>query len=257
MSNAASTPEFRRILQDLYDSGKYRTSGEVLREAWNEYRRSYGLKTPSLRFAPSRGRVTYSARNPRKKKPHKSCPTCDGQMSGDICLTCLKTNPIAILEDRKGKLYKYPVKRGQFKTPLELERVASLYHGQDLSFVRSENPGKRYRHASTPRQRRFMGAELRRKRAGKRTVTGMSEKQLREFARKPRRRKNPIAVYNPRTRLTRLPASQVEIRYKRTGGQYAGKWFKHEFKSSIGIYGMSDGSVLLRSLSGKKLWGTA
>jgi hypothetical protein len=35
------------------------------------------------------------------------------------------------------------------------------------------------------RQRRFMGAELARKRAGKKTHTGMSEKQLREFARKP------------------------------------------------------------------------
>ena len=35
----------------------------------------------------------------------------------------------------------------------------------------------------TPRQRRFMGSELRRKREGKPTVTGMSESQLREFAR--------------------------------------------------------------------------
>ena len=32
------------------------------------------------------------------------------------------------------------------------------------------------------RQQRFMGAELARKRAGKKTVTGMSEKQLKEFA---------------------------------------------------------------------------
>jgi len=32
------------------------------------------------------------------------------------------------------------------------------------------------------KQRRFMGAELARKRAGKKTRTGMSEKQLREFA---------------------------------------------------------------------------
>ena len=34
------------------------------------------------------------------------------------------------------------------------------------------------------KQRRFMGAELARKRAGKKTRTGMSEKQLRDFARK-------------------------------------------------------------------------
>lgn len=42
----------------------------------------------------------------------------------------------------------------------------------------------------TERQRRFMGAELARKRAGKSTETGMSEKQLREFASKPLRKKH-------------------------------------------------------------------
>lgn len=36
--------------------------------------------------------------------------------------------------------------------------------------------------AVSGRQRRFMGAELGRKRAGKKTQTGMSEQQLREFA---------------------------------------------------------------------------
>lgn len=36
--------------------------------------------------------------------------------------------------------------------------------------------------ATSRKQRRFMGAELRRKREGKRTRTGMSERQLREFA---------------------------------------------------------------------------
>tara|TARA_Y100000310_G_C20531456_1_gene738668 strand:- start:940 stop:1071 length:132 start_codon:yes stop_codon:yes gene_type:complete len=34
------------------------------------------------------------------------------------------------------------------------------------------------------KQRKFMGAELARKRAGKKTQTGMSEKQLEDFARK-------------------------------------------------------------------------
>jgi hypothetical protein len=46
--------------------------------------------------------------------------------------------------------------------------------------------------AYTEKQRRFMGAELARKRAGKKTETGMSEKQLREFARKPKRRKRTV-----------------------------------------------------------------
>lgn len=39
--------------------------------------------------------------------------------------------------------------------------------------------------SSTERQRKFMGAELGRKREGKKTVTGMSEEQLSEFASKP------------------------------------------------------------------------
>jgi len=41
--------------------------------------------------------------------------------------------------------------------------------------------------AESDRQRRFMGAELARKRAGKSTSTKMTEQQLRDFARKPKR----------------------------------------------------------------------
>ena len=41
--------------------------------------------------------------------------------------------------------------------------------------------------AKTEKQRRFMGAELARKRAGKKTRTGMSEKQLKKFASKPKK----------------------------------------------------------------------
>ena len=43
--------------------------------------------------------------------------------------------------------------------------------------------------AKSEKQRKFMGAELSRKRAGKKTKTGMSEKQLRDFAKKPKRKK--------------------------------------------------------------------
>ncbi|HWH23586.1 MAG TPA: DUF3008 domain-containing protein [Candidatus Limnocylindria bacterium] len=38
--------------------------------------------------------------------------------------------------------------------------------------------------AKTEKQRKFMGAELRRKREGKKTQTGMSEKKLKENASK-------------------------------------------------------------------------
>lgn len=40
------------------------------------------------------------------------------------------------------------------------------------------------------KQRRFMGAELARKRKGKKTKTGMSESQLREFAGKVKSKKS-------------------------------------------------------------------
>ena len=43
--------------------------------------------------------------------------------------------------------------------------------------------------ASTEKQRRFMGAELSRKRAGKKTKTGMSEKELKKFASKPTKKR--------------------------------------------------------------------
>lgn len=43
--------------------------------------------------------------------------------------------------------------------------------------------------AKSAKQRRFMGAELRRKREGKKTVTAMSEEQLTHYARKGKRKK--------------------------------------------------------------------
>lgn len=43
--------------------------------------------------------------------------------------------------------------------------------------------------AETEKQRRFMGAELGRKRKGEKTETGMSEKQLEDFASKPKHMK--------------------------------------------------------------------
>ncbi|MAH49837.1 DUF3008 domain-containing protein [Candidatus Pacearchaeota archaeon] len=43
--------------------------------------------------------------------------------------------------------------------------------------------------AKSERQRKMMGADLARKRRGESTKTGMSERQLRDFAKKPARRK--------------------------------------------------------------------
>lgn len=46
--------------------------------------------------------------------------------------------------------------------------------------------------AVSERQRRFMGAELARKRKGMHTQTGMSESQLRDFAKKRKKRKHSM-----------------------------------------------------------------
>lgn len=43
--------------------------------------------------------------------------------------------------------------------------------------------------AKTRKQQRFMGAELSRKREGKKTQTGMSEEQLEHFAKKPKKKR--------------------------------------------------------------------
>ena len=43
--------------------------------------------------------------------------------------------------------------------------------------------------SKTERQRRYMGADLARKRAGKKTRTGMTENQLEDFAQKPTKKK--------------------------------------------------------------------
>jgi hypothetical protein len=48
--------------------------------------------------------------------------------------------------------------------------------------------------ATSEKQRRFMGAELARKRAGQKTETGMTESQLKDFAKstlKPKQPKKP------------------------------------------------------------------
>jgi len=42
--------------------------------------------------------------------------------------------------------------------------------------------------AKSEKQRKFMGAELQRKREGKKTKTKMSEKQLEEFAKKKKKK---------------------------------------------------------------------
>jgi hypothetical protein len=48
--------------------------------------------------------------------------------------------------------------------------------------------------AKTEKQRKFMGAELARKREGKKTQTGMSETQLSDFAKKKKKKMDTSGV---------------------------------------------------------------
>jgi len=62
-------------------------------------------------------------------------------------------------------------------SPLYLTRLRILGEEDPM-------PGKPKRHATSERQRKMMGADLARQRAGEETRTGMSEAQLEEFAKK-------------------------------------------------------------------------
>jgi hypothetical protein len=67
--------------------------------------------------------------------------------------------------------------RDRFKAAFRRQKRASPYDaGEDM--------GRLPMPAKSEKQRRFMGAELARKRAGKKTQTGISEKKLEEMASK-------------------------------------------------------------------------
>ncbi len=73
--------------------------------------------------------------------------------------------------------------------------------------------------------------------------------------RKKQLHKNPIAVYNP-------PAGRIiygrvlSVEAQKTNGSYKGKRFRHSFEqdSHVAAYALPDGSVLLKSAAGKRLW---
>jgi len=70
----------------------------------------------------------------------------------------------------------------------DLQATHRVFHQTCRGYGGMEHPADLGPHNPpvSARQQRFMGAELARKRAGKKTQTGMSEQQLREFARKPK-----------------------------------------------------------------------
>lgn len=67
--------------------------------------------------------------------------------------------------------------------------------------------------------------------------------------------KNPIAVYNPPTGKI-IYGRVLAVEAQKTNGTYKGKRFRHSFTgdSRVAAYAMPDGSVLLKSTAGKRLW---
>lgn len=90
------------------------------------------------------------------------------------------------------------------------EDVVALYKYMTKGYVK-KNP------AYSERQRRFMCAELGRKRSGKRTITKMTERQLSDYC-----KKNPVKVISHRQAL------QLTKRII----SYAKKLFKHEIEGT-------------------------
>jgi hypothetical protein len=71
--------------------------------------------------------------------------------------------------------------------------------------------------SSTEKQRRFMGAGLERLREGMKTRTGMSERQLEDFARKPTRDAKPERRTERRSHIT---AATLLMRRLRFGSEW-------------------------------------
>ena len=78
-------------------------------------------------------------------------------------------------------------------------------------------PGK------TAKQRRFMGAELARKRSGKKTRTGMSEAKLREYARKRKRKKEFTMPHKTKSKAYRSTKAHPKPKSKMKAKAYKRK----------------------------------
>ena len=88
--------------------------------------------------------------------------------------------------------------------------------------------------AESPKQQRYMGADLARARAGKKTKTGMSSAQLEDFAKKPK------GGYKKRKKLPTHGSGELTPLGSRTLAGYQDRWgseghakFENAVKSGI------------------------
>lgn len=94
--------------------------------------------------------------------------------------------------------------------------------------------------ATSKKQQRFMGAELARKRSGRKTKTNMSEKQLAEFATMPMHKDHPEEMKEKMKKHMKKPKSNMPA-----GGKLKGNWGDIgalRQAEAVKIGGFSDGS---------------
>mgnify|MGYP001450526959 CR=1 FL=1 len=269
--NISQTPEFKKILREVYDSGQAKTSEQAISMARAEYRKKYhgpvtvqqrryaqrksfenpkndfhivfetetGKPIKSFQRLPNAKKFAarmmakdgvgsyyiqrYSEwkKNPRKKKVKGTCKNCGGVMSGPVCLNCLKSNPIAIYNPAQPYTH---FKRG------DIVKVGKWGLGKIVDSDQLQNNFE---------------VEL--------AIGGRH--WFRSDRLKPVKKSDTEKPYfgNP-AKAEPLPMAVIEIRYKRTGGEHAGQLFKHNFKVRPKVFGLPDGSILIKG--SKALWGT-
>jgi hypothetical protein len=100
--------------------------------------------------------------------------------------------------------------------------------------------------SETPKQRRFMGAELARKREGKKTRTGMSEKALAHFAGGVKSHMPKGASQSPKGDLGRLRVAEANSQkgFKKSGGSdTSSEYFKGAGSLMPGEIGEKDPAI--------------
>lgn len=109
-----------------------------------------------------------------------------------------------------------------------------------------KNPG-----AAWHRQQADTAAEKMRTRSPKMSLYYAGEKDAHDFS----ARMSKAMGENPRRPIL-LPMKSLEVRYRRAAGAHKGDLFKHRYGKGVRAFGNPDGSVLLKSTNGKKLWGS-
>lgn len=226
MANPVNTPEFRQILRDVIDEGyRGKGSGAVMLEAWRRYRQTVG----------------HIKGNKRRK-----CKVC-GKLFASGETKHVHPNPLRKFD---------PYSKGASSAGKLLNEIY-MKHGKEAGFVANVIWGQ---HSNKTAKIKGLwnllesGHEVR--------IAGNSIDILMidgnkaswiDLEKAAKVSKNPIAIYNPPSGKT-FYGRIVEIKGIKTTGEHRGKGFVHRFKTVVKAIGLKDGSVMLRSSDGSRLW---